>query len=100
MSLKSFFKALGKSFAKAGKFILSRVTDDQLVQAMVFVREAADKFVDNAARREWAVTQLMIKFHLPESLARWLVETAIQQIKAEGAKALDTVEEKAKSAND
>ena len=99
MGLKSFFKSLGKTFTQVGKFILSRITDDQLVVAMLVVREAAGKFIDNTARREWAVAKLISEFHLSESLARWLVETAILQIKAEANDVLDTVEDKAKASN-
>lgn len=61
-------------------WIRSRLTQDDFVFAVSIVRAAMVKFGDNAERREWAVTQLRRR-GIPESLARWLVETALQEHK-------------------
>lgn len=68
------------------------VPDEQIDAAIDLVAKAAVKFVDNAARREWVVARLMERFPIPESLARFLVEIAVQNAKKE----LDKLADKAK----
>ena len=96
MNLKAFFSGLGKSILKAAKYILKRVPDAQLDLAIGIVKVAAGKFIDNDSRRSWAVHQLMTEAKLPESLARWLVETAVIHIKAEAEELIDEAAEKVK----
>ena len=62
-------------------WISTHVTDKQREYAEYVVKEAALRFTDNNERREWAVKQIARRFQLPESLARWLVETAVTAIK-------------------
>ena len=100
MTLKEFFASLGKGFVSVGKYLIKRTTDDQLTFAVVVVRQAALRFIENNARREWAVRKLMEKLPISESLARWLIETAVQHVKAEAAEAIEKAGEAAKHAND
>ena len=80
MNVGRIFGFLGKAFAHIGKAILRFVKDDQLEQAIDIVKEAGATFIDNAARREWAVIQIMQRFGVPERIARWLVETAVIEL--------------------
>ena len=99
MNLKSFFAGLGKHILKAATYILKRVSDAQLDIAIGIVKVAAGKFVDNDSRRSWAIQQLMSQAKLPESLARWLVETAVIQAKAEAEELIEKAGDKAKDLN-
>ena len=96
MNLKSFFGGLGKGILKAAKYLLKRVTDSQLDMAIGVVKIAAGKFIDNDSRRSWAINQLMTQGKLPESLARWLVETAVIHVKAEAEELIDKAGDEAK----
>lgn len=99
MDIKALFKNIGKGFVAAGKFILKRVSDSQIDIAVGIVSVAAGKFIDNGQRREWAVKQLMAELKLPESLARWLVETAVLQLKGEAEALVTKAATKAKAHN-
>lgn len=100
MNLKSFFAGLSKGLVKVANYIIKRISDSQIDVAIGIVRVAAVKFVDNAARREWAVSQLQSELKLPESLARWLVETAVLQLKSEAQELIDKAGDKVKELND
>lgn len=86
----SFWSSVGNFFKKVAGVAISAfqaaggngLTDQIVALALVFVKEAATKFSDNAEKREWAVQQL-IQRHVPESLARLGVELAYQQLKKE-----------------
>lgn len=58
------------------------LTDEVIRQAMQLAREAATRFADNAARREWAV-QMLTERHIPEAVARFAIEAAVQLLKRE-----------------
>ena len=84
-------KVIGRLFSGLGKLILrgikeaqARGLDDALVDhAMRLVREAALRYVDNAQRNEWAVTQLRKELAaIPESTAKLAIELALQNVKA------------------
>ena len=100
MNLKTFFSGLGNGFLKVAKYILKRVPDTQLDLAIGIVKIASGKFIDNDSRRSWAINQLMTQGKLPESLARWLVETAVIHAKAEAEELIDKAGDKAKDLND
>lgn len=77
--LLRFGALIGRAFTSAH----ARGFTDALIQrALPLVRDAADRFVDNAARREWVV-QALVKKGVPESLARLAVELAVQLYKDE-----------------
>jgi hypothetical protein len=99
MNLKAFFSGLGKNILKAAKYILKRVPDVQLDIAIGIVKVAAGKFIDNEQRRNWAVGQIMSELKLPESLARWLVETAVIHAKAEAEDVIEKAGDKVKDLN-
>lgn len=83
--LSRLFKGFGALVVRAFNYAQERGLDDALVDhAMNLAREAALKFVDKAARREWAVKQLQQDVSaIPESVARLAVELAVQALKAE-----------------
>ena len=58
------------------------LTDEIVQLALGYVKRAATDFTDNTQRREWVVGLLMAK-GVPESLARFAVEAAVQLIKRE-----------------
>lgn len=89
MNLSAFFSGLGKKLVLVSKFILKRIPDTHIDVAVGIIKTAAVKFIDNAARREWAVDQLVSELGVSESLARWLVETAVLQVKAETEELID-----------
>ena len=83
MSWKSLWLTdLVKLFDKVFKLVKREVTEEHLDKAVEVVTQAKILFVDNAARREWAVSQLMSKFGIPESLARLIVELAVRFVKS------------------
>ena len=100
MSFVSFVKKIGKGLQAAAKRIFKSVTDRQIDVAIAIVKAASIKFTDNAERREWAVEKVQSELRLPESLARWLVETAVIQVKEEIAQLLDEAGEAVKKLND
>jgi hypothetical protein len=93
-------KQIGKAFASLGKYLAKFVTDAQIDIAIDVVRDAADRFIENADRREWAVKELQGRVHVPEAVARWLVETAVIAVKAQVAEALEKAGDELKKVND
>jgi hypothetical protein len=92
----NFLKNIGKFLTKTFKLIKKIVPDDQFAKAIDIATEAGKKFVDNAERREWAVKELMHFFPMiSESVARFIVELAVQHIKSD---AIDKAADKAKDA--
>lgn len=84
-SIGGFFKKIGIVIKDA--FIAANgkgLTDAVVSLALVFVKEAATKFADNAEKREWVVGLLVAK-GVPESIARLAVELAYQLFKKEVA---------------
>lgn len=87
----SLLSALGRLFLRLGPLVLkglkaahrSGLAEVVAKHALVFVTLAADQFVDNEDRREWAVQQVMEKLHVSESVARMAVEIAVQVYKDE-----------------
>ncbi len=83
-SFVGFFKKLGKVFGKLGwllGFVLHTFTEAQFDAALTIAREAVDKFADNANRRTWVVHELTTRLHLPDSVARFLLEAVVQYAK-------------------
>lgn len=83
MDISKLFKLVTAALAEAGLFLRKGVVDADIDVAADLVAAASAKFVDNASRREWAVDQLVARLGVPESIARWLVETAVLRLKAE-----------------
>jgi hypothetical protein len=89
MSVFSWLGGLFKTAVDAVKQCLALAQesglDDQVVsQALYWVRIAAEKYVDNADRREWVV-KILAGRGVPESVARIAVEFAYQIYKREVA---------------
>lgn len=63
----------------------SGLTDEVVHTAYQWAKVAANKFVDNAEKREFVVRMLVAK-GVPESLARLATELGVRLLKAELAK--------------
>lgn len=87
MNIKDFFKKIGKSMTSIFHAVESVIPHEYLTAGIALVKEAAVKFVDNAAKREWVVQELVTKLHIPESIARVIVEAALHKVKDELDKA-------------
>lgn len=59
------------------------LTDALMKEACAVVKDAVGMFADNAQRREWAVQVIVRRFGVPESIARFAVEAAVQLLKHE-----------------
>lgn len=82
MGIGSFFKSL---LSKVWGVVKSTgITDALMKLGIAYAKEAALKFTDNTQRREWVVQQLVTR-GIPESVARLIVELAVQFIKKEAA---------------
>lgn len=100
MSVKDFFGSFGKKLVKVGLYLVKFVSDAQIDIAISVVDAAVGRFSDNVQRREWAVAQLQEKLHVQESVARWLVETAVLHLKQKALEAVEAGGNKAKDLND
>lgn len=83
MGFLNFFKTLfGRVWGAAKK---AGLTDEMIDYAKVEALKAAKRFAEgqNAEKRDWVLAILMKKFGVPESLARFILESAIQLIKQE-----------------
>lgn len=100
MDLMEFFARFGKAFQAAGRFIVRHVSDNDIDIAVDYVREAAVKFLDNTERRNFVIQALMARLPISESVARWLVETALMRVKQEAIELIDKAGDAAKDAND
>lgn len=81
--VKSFFASIVHLAHLAFDFAKVRgLTDEIVAMALVWLRVAERKFVDNAEKREWVVNILVGK-GIPESIARLALELAVQVFKAE-----------------
>lgn len=78
----TFFSKLGVWMKRAFRLVQEVVPDEMLLMAVLWARVAAEKFTDNAKRREFVVQMLMAR-GIPESIARLAVELAVQFIKRE-----------------
>lgn len=82
-SIGGFFKRLGSFLFKGMTYAIEKGLTDELVKlALGFVREAADKLVNNTEKREYIVRELMNR-GVPESLSRLAVELAVMIYKKE-----------------
>lgn len=80
---KKLIKPFGPLIGLAiGRAISHGLSDDLLKLALAYVKEAAKTEIDKAERREWVVGLLVAK-GVPESIARFAVETAYQVYKRE-----------------
>jgi hypothetical protein len=87
------FKAIGKFFVQIGTLIrkafqaaqAAGLTDDVVALVLPKVRELMNSTLDNATRREQAVSFLRER-GVPEAIARLAVELAVRLVKAELAK--------------
>lgn len=79
----AWYSAIGGFFKKIGSFLTGLGVSDELVKlAYGAVKIAEERFIDNAAKREFAVAFLVGK-GIPESLARLAVELAVRLLKKE-----------------
>ena len=77
----AFFRGAGRVIGRALNLIKAIVPEEDLLRAIDLVRAAANKFVDNETRRTWVIAELMKLPWMRESLARLLVELALQHLK-------------------
>jgi hypothetical protein len=91
MFLVDFFKGIGHLLAHAFAIVKKVVPEEQLAAGIALVRQAAQRFVDNAERRNWVIAQLQSRFHIPESIARLIVELAVQHVKQGVDDGIDTL---------
>lgn len=81
----NIFTWIGSLFKKAFNIAVERgLTDELLNDAKKMVIVAAGRFADNSEKREWVVKLLVLR-GLPESVARFAVEAAVQLIKKESS---------------
>ena len=78
----TFFRRFGAWMTLTFRFAQTIVPKDVLQMAVAWARVAAEKFTDNAKRREFVVQMLMAR-GIPESVARLAVELAVQLTKRE-----------------
>lgn len=82
-SIGGFFKGFGSLVQKAFQAAWDAGLKDELIaQALALVKQAETQFTDNAAKREWVVTQL-VNLGVNESLARLAVELGVRLLKKE-----------------
>jgi hypothetical protein len=93
MGLFDFFKKVGRVLRGAFAVIQKIVPEVQLVAAIELARDAAKRFIDNTDRRNYVISELMLRFPIGESVARFLVELAVQQIKHGIDKGIDAAED-------
>ena len=77
----SGLRSLGYWTERALKVAGHVTSDGHLLLALKFIEDAAARLGDSTTRREWVVAQLMAKAHIPESVARLVVELAYQLYK-------------------
>lgn len=84
MGILDIFKKIG-SFVKRAIGIVQEVVPEDLLQtAVLWVKVAANKQLDNAGKREYVVERLHAIFPgLPESVIRLAVELAVRLVKKE-----------------
>lgn len=81
MNILRIFTRIGSLLLRALRFAESRGLTDEIADlALTLVTKAQVQFTDNAARREWVVSEL-VKKGLPESVARLAVEAGVQAFK-------------------
>lgn len=83
MNIKDFFKKIGHGFLSIYHAVEKVIPEEYLVLGVPLVKEAAIKFAENSNRREWVVHELVTRVHLPESIARIIVEVALHRVKDE-----------------
>ncbi len=83
MNFLDFLRGIGHFVARTFGIIRKIVPEEWLVKAIGLAQQAADKFVDNAAKRQWVVGELMKIPGMSESTARLLVELAVKHLKAD-----------------
>ena len=84
--LKEFAQHLGSAIVKGLGYATAKgLTDDLINIAVGEAKRAATSIADNQERRDWVVAQLEAR-GVPESVARFATEWAVQIIKAETSK--------------
>ena len=84
MNILGLFRTIGRTIKRALVFAEQRgLTDDLVAHAIRLVAGAQVNatLTDNAARREWVVSQLQKHTRAPESVIRLAVELAINAYK-------------------
>jgi len=83
MGFKAFFgffvTLLQKAFDAAKA---NGLTDRLMADTLTLARVAVGKFTEDAERREWVVS-ILVSRGVPESIARFAVEAAVQLLKRE-----------------
>lgn len=83
MNVMDFFRGMGHFLSRTLTIVRKIVPEDLLLKAIALAQEAATKYTTNVARREYVLGQLMKIPGMSESLARLVVELAVQHLKAD-----------------
>lgn len=83
MNISDFFRNIGHFLGRTFGIIKKIVPEALLVKAIGLCQQAAIKFTDNTLRRNWVIADLMKVPGMNESRARFLVELAVQHLKAD-----------------
>lgn len=81
MNVKEFLVGIGHGLASAFRLVKKIIPEEQLLAGIELAAAAATKFTDNPPRRAWVIAQLQARFHIPESIARLIVELAVSHLK-------------------
>ena len=97
MNVFTFFKGIGRRVVKVFTIIRKVVPDELLAKGIQAAELAAEQFVDNAARREWVVSELVKVPGVSEHVARLVTELAVSHLKADvidkaAGKAIDALD--------
>jgi len=83
MAFFDIFRGIGRFFAAAWSWAKAHGLSDALIQeALKYVRQAEEAFIDNQQKREWVIA-ILVGRGIPESIARLAVELAVQLLHKE-----------------
>ena len=77
-----WLSSVGRFLGKAIGRVRDTIPEPVLRFAIATAKEAANRYVDNTTRREWAVGQVRTTTGVSESVARLAVELAVQVVKS------------------
>jgi hypothetical protein len=83
MNIVQFFKGIGHFLGRTFGILRKIVPEELLVQGIRLAQQAAKEQIDNTARREWVVRELMKLPMVSESTARLVTELAVAHLKAD-----------------
>lgn len=84
MMFRKLWQGLKRGAGVVGRGTAALFHSEQMRHAVVLAEEAAQTYLMNDAKRAFVTNQLMKRFHLPESAARLLTESAVKVLKSRG----------------